>query len=81
MPVKAFTTPIVVPSSPTKGAVEPVVASTDRPRFSITTSISISRSTARSAELMSATVTEPSVMSGLISARALPSTLATCDFL
>ena len=43
--------------------------------------MSISRSTARSAELMSATVTEPSWMSGLISVSAPPRTRATCDFL
>jgi hypothetical protein len=81
MPVKAFTMPIVVPRRPTNGAVEPTVASTPRPRFWSTIVISISRSTARSAELMSATVTEPSVMSGLTSSSALPSTRATCDFL
>ena len=60
MPWKAFTMPIVVPSRPTNGAVAPVVASTARPRFISTSCMSISRSTARSAELMSATVTEPS---------------------
>ena len=33
MPVKAFTIPIVVPSSPTNGAVEPTVAMMPRPRL------------------------------------------------
>ncbi len=60
MPWKAFTMPIVVPSRPTNGAVAPTVASTARPRFSSEMMISMLRSTARSAELMSATVTEPS---------------------
>ncbi len=81
MPTNALTIPIVVPSRPTNGAVAPTVASTPRPRLSSTIVISISRSTARSAELMSATVTLPSWISGLISERALPSTRATCDFL
>ena len=51
-----FTTPIVVPSSPTNGAVAPTVASTARPRFRFVSSRSMLRSTARSAELMSPTV-------------------------
>ena len=65
MPVNAFTMPIVVPSSPTNGAVAPTVASTARPRFRFVISRSMLRSTARSAELMSATVTEPSAMQRL----------------
>ena len=81
MPVNAFTIPIVVPSSPTNGAVAPTVASTARPRFRLVISRSMLRSTARSAELMSATVTEPSWMRGLTSPSAPPSTSATCDFL
>src|SRR5437879_5884290 len=54
MPVNAFTMPITVPSSPTNGAVEPVVARIPRPRFSSADTMRISRSTARSTELMSA---------------------------
>jgi hypothetical protein len=57
MPVNEFTMPIVVPSRPTNGAVEPTVARTPMPRFSSAWRISICRSTARSAELMSAEVT------------------------
>ena len=60
MPVNAFTIPIVVPSNPTNGAVEPTVASTARPRFRFVSSSSMLRSIARSAELMSPTVTDPS---------------------
>src|SRR5213595_989093 len=47
IPVKAFTMPITVPSSPTNGAVEPVVARMPRPRFSSAATMRISRSTAR----------------------------------
>ena len=80
MPVNEFTMPIVVPSSPTNGAVAPTVASTPRPRFSLVISISMLRSTARSAELMSATVTEPSAISGFTSPSAPPSTLVGAAF-
>jgi hypothetical protein len=81
MLVKAFTIPIVVPRRPTNGAVAPTVARTARPRFRFVISRSMLRSTARSAELMSDTVTEPSWMRGFTSPRAPPSTRATCDFL
>src|SRR5213078_2814445 len=47
MPVNAFTIPITVPSRPTNGAVDPVVARMPRPRFSSADTIRISRSTAR----------------------------------
>src|SRR3989442_9504596 len=78
MPVKAFTIPITVPSSPTNGAVEPIVARMPRPRFSSATMISIWRSTARSAELMSAAVmVARSRSSGFTSESASPSTRAT----
>src|ERR1043165_9312259 len=50
IPVNEFTTPIVVPSSPTNGAVAPTVASTARPRFRFVISRSMLRSTARAAE-------------------------------
>jgi hypothetical protein len=73
--------PIVVPSSPTNGAVAPVVARNARPRFSSVMIKSMLRSMARSAELMSATVTEPSWIRGFTSPSAPPSTRATCDFL
>src|SRR5262245_23286401 len=79
---KAFTIPIVVPSRPTNGAVAPIVARMPRPRFSSATMISIWRSTARSAELMSAAViVARSRSNGLTSARASPSTRATWLFL
>src|SRR2546421_127543 len=81
MAAKEFTIPIVVPSSPTNGAVAPTVARMPSPRLRSVIVISISRSTARSAELMSPTVTDPSWISGRISVRAPPSTRATCDFL
>ena len=78
MPVKAFTIPIVVPSRPTNGAVAPIVARMPRPRFSSATMINIWRSTARSAELMSAAVmVARSRSSGFTSASASPSTRAT----
>src|SRR5688500_19137776 len=44
---RSFTIPIVVPSSPTKGAVEPVVARKARPRFRLVSSSSMLRSIAR----------------------------------
>ena len=81
MPVKALMMPNTVPSSPTNGAVAPTVASIARPRFSWTSSISISRSTARSAVLMSETVMDPSMIRGFTSCSAPPSTRATWDFL
>src|SRR5450756_2397907 len=60
MAANEFTIPIVVPRSPTNGAVAPTVAIMPKPRFRSVIVISISRSIARSAELMSPTVTEPS---------------------
>ena len=78
MPWKAVTIPIVVPSRPTNGAVAPVVARMPRPRFSSAVMISICRSTARSAELMSAAViVARSRSSGFTSASASPRTRAT----
>src|SRR5213080_1034354 len=78
MPVKAFTIPITVPSSPTNGAVQPVVARMPRPRFSSAATMSISRSTARSTELMSAAViVARSRSSGFTSESASPTTRAT----
>ena len=41
MPVKAFTIPIVVPSNPTNGAVEPTVAMTPMPRLKSASVMSI----------------------------------------
>src|SRR3989449_5947869 len=82
MPWKALTTPNTVPSSPTNGAVAPVVARIDRPRFSSEVMMSICRSTARSAELMSpAVMVARSRSSGFTSASASPSTRATWLFL
>ena len=81
MPVKAFTIPIVVPSRPTNGAVAPTVASTPRPRLNSASVISIWRSTARSAELMSAEVmVARSWIRGFTSPSAPPSTRATWLF-
>jgi len=78
MPWNAVTIPIVVPSKPTNGAVAPVVARMPRPRFSSAVMMSICRSTARSAELMSAAVmVARSRSSGFTSESASPSTRAT----
>src|SRR6266571_4673843 len=80
MPTNAFTIPIVVPRRPTNGAVEPTVPSTPSPRLNSASTISIWRSTARSAELMSAAVmVARSRSSGFTSDSASPSTRATCD--
>ena len=82
MPVKAFTIPIVVPRRPTNGAVAPTVASMPVPRLNSASTISIWRSTARSAELMSAAVmVARSRSSGFTSASASPSTRETWLFL
>ena len=81
MPVNALTIPITVPSRPTNGAVEPVVARMPRPRFSSADTIRISRSTARSTELMSAAVmVARSRSSGFTSESASPTTRATWLF-
>ncbi len=72
------TIPIVVPSSPTNGAVEPTVARMPRPRLNSESTISIWRSTARSAELMSAAViVARSRSNGFTSWSAPPSTRET----
>ena len=82
MPVKAFTIPIVVPRRPTNGAVEPTVARSPVPRLNSESTISIWRSTARSAELMSAAVMVARSRSrGFTSARASPRTRETWLFL
>src|SRR6266568_3042048 len=82
MPWNAFTTPNTVPSRPTNGAVAPVVARIERPRLSSEVRISICRSTARSAELMSpAVMVARSRSSGFTSFNASPSTRATWLFL
>ena len=82
MPTNAFTMPIVVPSRPTNGAVEPTVPRTPSPRLNSESTISICRSTARSAELMSAAVmVARSRSSGFTSASASPSTRETWLFL
>ena len=82
MPVKAFTMPMVVPSRPTNGAVEPTVARMPVPRLNSASTISIWRSTARSAELMSAAMmVARSRSSGFTSASASPSTRETWLFL
>ena len=76
--LNAVTMPIVVPSRPTNGAVEPTVARMPRPRLNSESTISICRSTARSAELMSAAVmVARSRSSGFTSCSAPPRTRAT----
>src|SRR5271167_899008 len=47
MPLKAFRMPTTVPNSPTKGAVEPIVAKPPKPRFSSAWTIASVRSSAR----------------------------------
>jgi len=78
MAVNEVTIPIVVPSRPTNGAVEPTVASMGVPRLNWDSTIIICRSMARSAELMSADViVARSRSNGFTSVSAPPSTFAT----
>ena len=82
MAVKALTIPMQVPSRPTNGAVAPTVAIKPRPRLKSDRVMSISRSTARSAELISAAViVARSRRRGFTSCSAPPSTLARWLFM
>jgi hypothetical protein len=52
MPLNAFKMPTTVPKRPTKGAVEPIVASAERPRFISAWTMATERSRPRLAASM-----------------------------
>src|SRR4051812_3628916 len=79
MPMKARTMPRVVPSSPTKGAVAPMVASRPMPLFRSLASRICSRSTDRSQETIAAPAARGSSSRGATSRSDSPSTRATCE--